>query len=574
VTEKERKRLWDHLRPGAGLAGESQPAAEYAEPLDAVELKLQKVWSEVLKIDRGEIGRNTSFFDFANHSLKAAMLTTRIHRAFGVKVPLAEMFACPTLAELAGYIKKKKKAEYPYFTIEPVEAREYYPIASSQRRFYFIQQMSPESTAYNTTTIIQLLGRPDINKLEEAFAKLIERHESLRTSFQQEEARGQLVQRVHENVEFGLEHFQWSEKDVEEMAARFARPFDLSRAPLLRAALVKLEEEKHLLVFDIHHIIADGSSRDVLIGDFVAFYSGKQLPPLFVQYKDFTKWQDTLLESGALKKQEEYWLKNLSGNLPVLNLATDYARPPVQSLEGDRLEFELSEELTAGLEVLVKETGATLYMVFLASLNVLLNKYTGQEDILIGTPISGRHHAEAEHIIGLMLESIVLRNYPAGEKTFAGFLKEVKETTLRAYENQLYPFRELMKQLAPTRDLSRTPLFDVMLNVYSLENERLELDGLECGPYPFTQKVSKVDITVEVVESRHGITMELEYCSALFKAGTMMEFGRFLVNILEAAAKNPAIPLAEIEMLSEEDRERLNIIDTSKSRFIEAEFDF
>jgi non-ribosomal peptide synthetase component F/acyl carrier protein len=574
VSAHERNKLLEHLRPEPVESAISTHATDDEESLDGLELKLQKVWADVLKVNRRELGRNKSFFDFDNHSLKASMLVARIHKVFTVKVPLAEIFAHPTLAGQAGIIKEKKVQDDPYITIGPVETKEYYPASSSQRRFYFIQQMSPDSTAYNTTTIIQVEGQPDITRLEQAFTRLIKRHESLRTSFQQEEVNGTLVQRIHEDVGFVLEHLMWSETDIQTMAAGFSRPFDLTRPPLLRAALAKLEEEKYLLLFDIHHIVADGSSSDVLIEDFAAFYSGKLLPPLIVQYKDFTHCQDMMLSSGALDKQKAYWLKNLSGDLPVLNLATDFPRPAVQSLEGDRLEFVLPPELIARIESLLKETGTTLYMVFLASINVLLSKYTGQEDILIGTPISGRHHAEAEHITGLMLESIVLRNYPIGEKNFAAFLDEVKHTTLGAYDNQLYPFREIMKLLAPEQDLSRTPMFDVMLNVYSKDNSLFALEGLECQTYPFTQKVSKVDITVEVVESRQGITMELEYCSTLYKAETMMKFGRFLLNILETATKQPTIPLAEIEILSEKEKDRLNIIDTSQSRLIEADFDF
>lgn len=222
----------------------------------------------------------------------------------------------------------------------------------------------------------------------------------------------------------------------------------------------------------------------------------------------------------------------------------------------------------------MKQTGTTLYILFLTALNILLSKTTGQRDILIGTPISGRHHAEARHITGLMLESIVLRNYPDGGKTFAAFLEDVKQTTLGAYENQSYPFRELIDQLAPDRDLSRNPLFDIMLNVYSVDNRLFDLDGLQCSPYPFTQKVSKVDITIEVVESHQGVVMELEYCTALFKEQTIADFGRYLLNILQIAVNHPQILVADIEILSEADQDRLDISGTSESRLIEAEFDF
>lgn len=340
ISPRERVKLLRHFCTGTP-AGEDNLPVEYPPPSDPVEWKLREVWAGVLNIPPGRIDRSAGFFDFDNHSLKAAMLVAAIHKTFSIKVPLAEIFARPTLEQQADYIKEQHTRDHPYLAIQPIEAREYYPVSSSQRRFFLIQRLSPDSTAYNTTSIIRIQGQPDAERLEAAFQQLIRRHQSLRTSFQHEETNGTLVQRIHDDAAFHLEHMEWTEEEIDTMVAQFSRPFDLSVPPLLRAALVKLRQQSYLLIIDIHHIVADGSSRDVLVSDFAALYNNKSLPPLSVHYKDFSHWQERLLRSGLLEKQKHYWLDQLSLPLPRLNLATDFPRPATQSLEGDRIECEL-----------------------------------------------------------------------------------------------------------------------------------------------------------------------------------------------------------------------------------------
>jgi non-ribosomal peptide synthetase component F len=261
---------------------------------------------------------------------------------------------------------------------------------------------------------------------------------------------------------------------------------------------------------------------------YAALGTADDLPQLSLQYKDFSQWQYDRLTSGKIREHEAYWWEQFSDELPVLNMPFDFPRPSVQSFEGDQFHFTLEKSLTRHLNHLVKETGTTLFMVLLAVYNMLLARYTGQEDIVIGTTIAGRSHPDLANIIGLLIETLALRNYPLGNLRFEEFLKEVKQTTLKAYENQAYPFKELIKKVWDENDLSRNPLFDAMLMVQNFEPAEFELEGLRFFPYESpgneTPHMSKVDFTLEAQEAGEEIYFSLEYCTRLYKRETMERF--------------------------------------------------
>ena len=290
---------------------------------------------------------------------------------------------------------------------------------------------------------------------------------------------GEPVQRVHKELDFKLSYTETKEEDIPSIIEEFIRPFDLSKAPLLRIGLAKVSEHKHIFLFDMHHIISDGISMNILIKEFISLYGGEKLPELKIQYKDFSAWQNELFKTEGIKKQEEYWLNTFSGEIPVLNMPTDYPRPAVQSFEGDSIDFNVDSELTKELNKLAAETGSTLYMVLLAAYNVLLSKYTGQEDIVVGSPIAGRQHADLDNIIGMFVNTLAMRNFPESSKTFKEFLAEVKDNALRAYENQDYQFEELVEKLNIPRDMSRNPLFDTMFVMQNTDNTILAAGGIK-----------------------------------------------------------------------------------------------
>jgi non-ribosomal peptide synthetase component F/acyl carrier protein len=555
--------------------GEDEAAAyEYAAPVDEVEEKLVDIWSEVLKVEKGRIGVHSDFFDFGGHSLKASLLAAKLHKEFNVKISLAEVFKYSTIRELSRYIKEKEASGEMYFPLKTADEKQYYASSSVQKRMYALQQLDLESMAYNVSSAMMVEGHLDKERLEDVFKKLINRHESFRTSF--EVIDGEPVQKIHKKVKFivedyipvgageqgGLAPLREGALSPPDIIKHFIRPFDLTQAPLLRVGLYRLpglgmEDEKHLLVLDMHHIITDGVSMDIFIKEFTALYKGEECPELRYQYKDFSEWQKNRLKSGNLKQQEKHWLEEFSGELPVLNTLTDFSRPSIQNFEGDRLSFSLEEELIRQINKLAKETSTTLFMVFLAALNVLLSRYSGQEDIVIGTTVAGRGHIDLQNIVGLFIETLALRNFPRGNKIFKEFLREVRENTLSAYENESYPFRELMKQVGEANDVSRNPLFNVMLIVQNIDIATLKIEGLTLIPVEFFSMVSKVDFTLEVFENAASTRFDLEYCTKLYRRETMERLAGHFINILREVVNHPKVPLSEIEILSNEERRQI-----------------
>ena len=387
--------------------GSISTGVEYEAPTNETEEKLVSIWKEVLGAEK--IGRNDNFFELGGHSLKATVLVSRIHKEMNVEVPLREAFANPVLKSMAEYIKETTTSIYK--SIEPVGKKEYYPLSSAQKRLYILNQMEKENLAYNMPGTLVLEGKLDKERLEKAFGTLIGRHETLRTSFELVE--GEPVQKISEMVEFEIEYYELEKEKAAEKIKELIRPFDLSKAPLLRAALIKTKEERHILLFDMHHIISDGMTMNIITKEFAQVYEGRELPELRIQYKDYSEWQNRLFETGIIEKQKESWLKVFEGEIPLLNLPTDYTRPSRQSFEGDHIAFHAGKEIKQKIHKLIQETGTTMYMVLLAAYNTLLMKYAGQEDIVVGTPIAGRPHADLESMVGMFVNTLAMRNQPA-----------------------------------------------------------------------------------------------------------------------------------------------------------------
>ena len=526
-------------------------SANYEAPRNVTEVKLVDIWREVLRV--AKVGIHDNFFERGGHSLKAANLAARIHKEFNVEIPLRQVFQLPTIKELANYLTR---ADHSIFSaIEPTPSREYYPVSSAQKRMYILNQLEEAGNSYNIPGVIEVEGPLEQNRLKEAFQQLIRRHESFRTSFALID--GQPTQRIHPEVDFRIEYLMADEPEVAEVIRRFIRPFDLSKAPLLRVGLIRFKEERHLLVYDMHHIISDGTSMGILMREFARVYNGETLPELRIQYKDFSEWQQKLFYAEAIQKQEAYWLSTFAGEIPVLDLPVDYPRPAVQSFTGDRFGIEIEPALTQQLNVLTAQTGTTMFMLLLAVYTTLLSRYTGQEDIIVGSPIAGRGHADLEKIIGMFVNTLALRNYPEAAKKFRDYLIEVKQNALAAYENQDYQFEELVEKLNLRRDLSRNPLFDTMLALQNMDMSSSEIAGLKFTPYDFKNEISKFDLTIWAVESGPTIQLDIEYCTQLFKKETIERLARHFRNILARTVRNPDLILGEIDPLSEAERKQL-----------------
>lgn len=554
---------WDTLHERFTAANEAESGDEtvYTAPRSPIEERLVDLWAELLKVDRAKIGIDHDFFDFGGHSLKAGLLVSRVYRDFNVKVPLEEIFKQSTVRQLAAYIRTAS-GEEEYESIPPVHEQEFYELSSVQKRMYALQQLDPAATAYNVSSVMELQGSVNpvgVDTFEKAFNLLIQRHESLRTSFQM--INGEPKQKIHspDEISFKLEYDDRGAADRDTEAdpfrevEKFVRPFDLSKVPLLRARIVKVEAASFLFILDMHHIITDGFSMDIFIREFAAICKGETLPPLKNQYKDFSQWQYSQLQSGRLASMEEYWLKEFSGEIPVLDILTDFPRPSVQRFEGDRVHFVLDKEVTGELHRLARETGSTLFIVLLTAFYILLHRYTGQEDIVIGTTVSGRRHPDLESILGLFIETLAIRNFPAGDSTFRSFLDQVRIKTLDAYENDSYPFLELIRKTVGSGDLTRNPLFDVMLIVQNVDIAEMEVEGLSFKSFPYYKKMSRLDMTLEAVEEKDELRFHIEYSTVLFKRDTIDRFAGHYMNILKTAAADPGVLIRDIDILTPEE---------------------
>ncbi|MCC5439464.1 non-ribosomal peptide synthetase, partial [Clostridium botulinum] len=523
---------------------------EYEAPRNKVEETLAKIWSEILGIEK--VGINDNFFDLGGHSLKATMLMSKIHKELNREVLLKEIFKSSTIKDLSKYIESAE--ENLYSKIEKVEEKEYYEASSAQKRMYMLQQFDKDSTAYNMPAVFELEGKVDKDKIEETFRKLTQRHEALRTYF--ETLDGEIIQRLQNNHEFKLQYRNES-GSIEDILNVFVRPFDLGKAPLFRIELIENREKIYLLM-DMHHIISDGLSMSILINDFTEVYGGKTLEPLKLQYKDFAVWQNNFLKSEDMKKQEEYWINRFSDEIPVLNMHTDYERPAMQSFKGDNVSFEVSEDITLKLRKLTRETGTTMHMALLSAFNILLSKYSGQEDIVIGTPIAGRPHADLQNIMGMFVNTLALRNKPEANKKYIDFLKEVKENSLEAYENQSYQLEALVEKLNIRRDTSRNPLFDVMFNMIdTVTGGDIKLEDIILKAYNNGSKISKFDLTLNAVESDEKLIFTIDYCSKLFKKETIERLSSHYVRILDNILDNTEVELCEIDILSAEEKNQI-----------------
>jgi iturin family lipopeptide synthetase A len=348
-------------------------------------------------------------------------------------------------------------------------------------------------------------------------------------------------------VKFVIESIQAVEEEVEDQVEKFIRAFDLGQAPLMRAGLIKLRQDCHVLLVDLHHIIADGLSVQILMSELGQLYRGEELSPLRIQYKDYAEWQQFQLHSDWMKKQEQYWLGVFSEQIPLLELPTDYERPESPRYEGDLLEIAVNEDLAISMRKLETQTGATLYMILLAAYTILLSKYSGQEDIIVGMPIAGRTHAELEPVMGMFVNTLAVRNQPAADKTFAAYLLEVKEHMLNAYENQDYPFEELIKKVNLTKDARRNPLFDTMFVLQNSGPSEMHMDGLTCMPVAPNNRVSKFDLTLYVTESDQQIDAAFEYSTILFEKTTIAAMSQHLLLILTTIGCEPHIEINQIK---------------------------
>ncbi|MDM5300447.1 surfactin non-ribosomal peptide synthetase SrfAA [Bacillus subtilis] len=523
----------------------------YVAPRNETEQKVANIWEQVLQAEK--VGVYDQFFDIGGHSLAGMKMLALVHQELGVELSLKDLFQSPTVEGLAQVIVSSEKGAA--ISISPAKKQDTYPVSSPQKRMYVLQQLEGAQTSYNMPAVLRLAGELDVERLNSVMQQLMQRHEAFRTTF--EIKNGETVQRIWEEAECEMAYFEAAEEETERIVSEFIKPFQIDRLPLFRMGLIKLSETEHLLLFDMHHIISDGASVGVLIEELSKLYDGETLEPLSIQYKDYAVWQQQFIQSELYKKQEEHWLKELNGELPVLTLPTDCSRPAVQTFEGDRIAFSLEAGKADALRRLAKETDSTLYMVLLASYSAFLSKLSGQHDIIVGSPVAGRSQTDVSRVIGMFVNTLALRTYPKGEKTFADYLSEVKETALNAFDAQDYPLEDLIGNLQVQRDTSRNPLFDAVFSMQNANIKDLTMKGIQLEPHPFERKTAKFDITLTADETDGGLTFVLEYNTALFKPETIERWKQYWMQLLDAVTGNPNQPLSSLSLVTETEKQTL-----------------
>jgi amino acid adenylation domain-containing protein len=525
-------------------------ATVYVAPTTETERIIVSIFEEMFKVPK--IGIKESFFELGGDSLKATLLVNRLEEETGVRLGIKEIFQG---LNAEGISIALENLEGNYQPIPKAEEKEHYPMSPAQRRLFVLNQIEEESIAYNMPVALTIRGKLDISQMKAAFNKLIKRHETLRTSFGL--VGMEPVQYIHEDIGINLIYKEPKvEIGKEQVLEAFVRPFDLSKAPLIRAELLKVENESYVLLIDMHHIISDGISTEILISDLLSLYAGEELPKLQVQYKDYSRW----LLTRDLEEQKNYWIEKFEDEIPVLELPRDYPRPMIQSFEGETLVKKLDSRLKEQVLILSERTGATNYMVMLGLFMVLLGKYSNQEDVVVGTPISGRTHRDTENIMGMFVNTLVMRGRPAKEKNLIQFIEEMKITCLQAYENQEYPFEELVESLNLPRDMSRNPLFDVMFS-YETNMERSSVVindiSFEVMENEDVETISKFDLSLTIREVGDGFEAAFEYCSDLFMAETIELMAERFILLLEQAVEQSENQLSEIEIIVESERQQI-----------------
>ncbi|NOJ91140.1 amino acid adenylation domain-containing protein, partial [Myxococcus xanthus] len=550
-------------------AGPSEPR-QHIEPRTATEQRLSIIWCEVLGIER--VSADADFFELGGHSLLATQLIAHIRSAFGVELPLRTLFASPALEGLALRIEEaaREAASPTVPALTRVPRMGALPVSFAQQRLWFIDQLHPGSASYNVPIVLRIEGSLDVGALQRAFSALVARHESLRTTFASHE--GQPVQVIHPAMDVQLAFEDLSTLPEEEREAEFRaratrtalRPFHLERGPLMRVGLSRLSPDVHALVLVLHHIVSDGWSLGVLVREvgalYAAFLEGRSpgLPELPVQYADYAVWQRQWLSGAVLETQLDWWRQQLFGAPPHLELPTDKARPATLSHRGAWVPVRLPRPMSDAVTALAHAEGATPFMVLLAAFQLLLSRYSGQEDVLVGSPIAGRRYEETEGLIGFFVNTLVLRAQVQPHATFSELLAQVRERTLGAYEHQDLPFEKLVEHLQPERNLGRSALFQVLFVLQNAPVGPLALPGLTVKPMGLIDKeAARFELSLSLGETPRGFEGLLQFSTDLFTVATAERMVFHLEQVLKAVTTRPASRLSEIPLLADAERHQV-----------------
>ncbi|HEX6289379.1 MAG TPA: amino acid adenylation domain-containing protein [Herpetosiphonaceae bacterium] len=556
--------------------GRSTVETEYVMPSTPLEQTLAEIWRQVLHLDR--VGVHDNFFDLGGQSLRLIQVQNQIRTRLQREVPLPELFRRPTIRDLARHLGAESHSEAAAgsATAEPVIApqprtTDRFPLSFAQQRLWFLDQLEPDSASYNVPLALRLTGPLDTAALERCYQTIIQRHESLRTIFAVRTPDDDPVQVIlpfepQPLALIDLSVLPPAEREAEvreRTVAEASQPFDLSAGPLVRATLLRLAADEHLLLLTLHHIISDAWSMGVLMRELATLYTADDpataLPPLPIQYADFAVWQRDWLAGEIRERQLAYWKQQLGGRVPVLQLPTDRPRPAVQTFRGALEKQTLPPSLAAALNALSSDAGTTLFMTLLAAFDVLLYRYTHQTDLPVGSPIAGRRQTETEALIGFFVNTLVLRTHLRGDLPFRELLGRVRQVALEAYEHQDLPFELLVEELQPERDLSTSPLFQVMFVLQNAPLPALELPRLTLSPVEADNNTAKFDLTLNMYEERGELVGIFEYNTDLFDRATILRMADHWRTLLASIVADPDRRLDDLALIGADEREQMLI---------------
>lgn len=521
----------------------------YVAPTNETERQLVKIWSDVLKGEEKDISITSSFFRLGGHSLKAAILLGRYYKQFSVELPLKDLFKYTTIKEQAKQIAKSKI--HVYEPIPKAIELDYYSMAPGQKRLYVLHQIEPGSVTYNLPYFITLEKGADKKKIKKILNELIKRHESLRTSFVT--VGEEIVQKINKNCNIDIEEYKINQSKVTEFRNQFIRPFDLSQSPIMRAAILNIDNGEDILLIDMHHIITDGVSQDILEEEFIKLNKGIELEPVKIQFKDFSQWQNNQKQLEKQKSQESFWLQQFDKEIPLLNLPTDFNRPSLQSHEGARVTFSITKEETLKLKEIGQKYETTLYMEFLTAFTILLYKLSGQDEIVVGTPIAGRNHPDLEKTVGMFINTLALKNEINEEEPILNLIERIKSNTLRAFENQEYQFEDLVDKVIKDRDPGRNPLFDVVFNFVDQTNQKGNFSKAEGNTFTHKPATSKFDLTLAAFDFGERVMLRFEYCTKLFAPETIERIIGYFKAVLNQIIDNPLSKVKDIRIVGQKE---------------------
>jgi amino acid adenylation domain-containing protein/non-ribosomal peptide synthase protein (TIGR01720 family) len=530
------------------LVKERKATVNVARPSNETEEALLQIWKQLLRVD--DIGINERFFEAGGNSLKAAEMSMQILKKFGVEPAMDLFYEKGTIAEIAAAILHATPKNYE--AIPQASARKYYPASSAQKRLYYFWELDKTSTAYNVPVAFSIKGSIDYKKLEECLRQLVARHDSLRMSFH---ADGEPVFQVHETVDFKLNIIECSENDLNDALKNRVQPFDLSQAPLFRMNVLKMQNGAGVLFIDFHHIISDGVSVYYFLEELTALYNRTEILALPAQFKDFACWEKEKINSDKIATEEKYWLEQLQGELPVLELPIDFKRPIIFDAAGEKLSFSLGKDVTAQLKQIAVANGCTLHVLLFAAYNILLSKYTGQEDLVVGIPVAGRTHPDIQRMQGMFVNNLAIRSHVSGDRSFEEFLKKQSARIKEALNNQNYPFYNLTRSLGAKRDVSRNPVFDTMFIYQNMGFPVTNTNDFSLSPHFFDPGFSKFDVSMEVFDHEEALQYNIEYATSLFRKETILRMASHFENLVNNIIADLGARLANLSIISQAESE-------------------